>query len=162
MKLELLSSRLLRNRYKLNFMVFDNVWVNHAQQMRSHPHRRVVFSHVQKQYHRWRRHEDSKALLESAKLPGYEAEQHHLLPAPLRPTITKNSSHLLAKTTITTCHHAQELSLRSSLHLSRMSNASSRLDPMNALPIPAHKPVQHAVDDCEFMKIKSSGNRCQN
>lgn len=133
------------------------LWVNHdAQQMKSHPHRRAVFSHVQKQYRRWRRHEDFKTLRESVKLPGRKAEQHHLLPAPPRPIITKNNSHLLATIAIPTPHHSQELSLRSPLHLARISNDSSRLDPMNALPIPAHKPVQHAVDYCKFMKIQSN------
>ncbi|KIW98635.1 uncharacterized protein Z519_00296 [Cladophialophora bantiana CBS 173.52] len=47
------------------------LWVNYdAQNMKTLPHRRRVFSHIQNNYRSWERQERARALRASAKIPG--------------------------------------------------------------------------------------------
>jgi hypothetical protein len=47
------------------------LWVNHdAKNRKARPHRRVVFSHVQNSFKKWKRQEDAVALRKSSQVPG--------------------------------------------------------------------------------------------
>src|ERR1700742_3608598 len=67
------------------------LWIHHdAKHMKAGPHRHRVFAHVQRHYRPWKRHQSTKSLRTSAKVPK-PRDKEEAIPSP-RSIVAKGNS----------------------------------------------------------------------